>query len=160
MKKIISITALSLVLGLCNVGIGLACEHGECQTDLIAGQDWYSPAGVLTVQDNGKKLYITLETYGDWIIEETHLYVGLDAPVKSAPGRFPFALGGQTEYVIPLGGLVGCGDILYIAAHSVVSQDGLSSETAWADSYGIPFGKGWAMYFKYEVCNGCVEVEQ
>lgn len=63
--------------------------------------------------------------------------------------------------IIPLSDFwddVDCGGELYIAAHAVVSQ-GCQQETAWADSYGIPFNinKGWAMYFKYEVCYGCLE---
>ena len=76
--------------------------------------------------------------------------------MKAAPGRFPYK--NQTEYAILLSTLgVECEDTLYIAAHAVVSQGCQQEETAWADSYGIPFNKGWAMYFKYEVCDGCID---
>lgn len=126
-----------------------------CETHLIAGKDWDNPAGVVTVRDDGTNLYVTFETTDGWILEDTHLYVGTEPPTKAAPGRFPFK--NQTAYTILLSTLgVECGDDLYIAAHAVVSRDG-QEETAWADSYGIPFVKGWAMYFQYEVCNGCIE---
>ena len=47
-----------------------------------------------------------------------------------------------------------CGDVVYIAAHAVVSTN-CQSETAWADSYGTPIreNKGWAMYFGYTLCS-------
>ena len=48
--------------------------------------------------------------------------------------------------------------------HAVVTNNGME-ETAWADSYGIPYkeltgnnGGGWALVIPYEVCgmpNGC-----
>ncbi len=139
--------------------VNVICEPPpQCQTDLIAGQNWDSPAGVVTVWDDGEYLYVTFKTTGDWSLGETHLYVGTVQPTKAAPGRFPFKnqTGGYKILLNNLG--VVCGNTLYIAAHAVVSQ-GCQQETAWADSYGIPFNinKGWAMYFQYEVCDGCIE---
>lgn len=135
--------------------VDVICEPPLCQTDLIAGQNWDSPAGVVTVEDNGEHLYVTFETTSSWSLDDTHLYVGTVVPTKAAPGKFPYKA--RAEYIIPLSDFgVNCGDTLYIAAHAVVSKEG-QQETAWADSYGISFGKGWAMYFKYEVCGGCVE---
>jgi hypothetical protein len=130
--------------------------YGECETDLIAGQDWDSPAGVVTIWNDDVNLYVTFETTGGWELGETHLYVGATPPKKSAPGKFPYT--DQTEYTIPLSDFPDvC--ILYIAAHAVVSQ-GDQEETAWADTYGITFGKSWAMFVMYNVCEGgCLEVQ-
>jgi hypothetical protein len=128
-----------------------------CQTDLIAGQDWDSPAGVVTVHDDGEFLYVKYETSGDWSLGDVHLYVADSPPTHSAPGRFPYA--GETEYQVPLEGLgVGCddNDKLFIAAHAEVNRD-LQEETAWADTYGTLIrDKGWAMYFGYLVSCGDV----
>jgi hypothetical protein len=135
------------------------CEPPLCSTDLIAGQD--ESAGVVTVSDDGTDLTVTFTGGGGWTLGETNLYVGTDLPEKAAPGKFPYEGEGDTQHTISLGDDlgVGCGDILYILAHAVVYRDS-QSETAWADTYGIPFsgrGGGWAMYFQYEVCSGCIE---
>jgi hypothetical protein len=133
-------------------GIGDACEP-PCQTDLIAGQTWV--AGAVIVYDDGEYLYVTFETSGDWFLEGTHLYVDTYIPKKIAPGQFPYSSPTGDYEPLLLDDLgVGCGDPLYIAAHAVVYKDG-QQETAWADSYGIPFGKGWAVYFGYTVCGEC-----
>ena len=134
------------------------CNGDGCETELVAGQHW--DAGVVTISNDDVNLYVTFETANDWELGETHLYVGTALPSRSAPGRFPYK--DQIAYIIPLSDLgddgVSCGDRLYIAAHAVVTR-GCQEETAWADSYGIPFGRGWAMYVEYEVCSGCIEPE-
>jgi len=51
----------------------------------------YIPVGTVKVWDDGNKIYVKFETSGTAYMTETHLYVGLIAPTKSAPGRLGFA---------------------------------------------------------------------
>ena len=77
------------------------------------------------------------------------MYAGTALP-KKAPGQFPYKEGGSL-YTIPLSDLnVMPGDTLYIAAHAVV-QNGEQEETAWGA--GDEFGKSWATYLRYRVCD-------
>lgn len=144
-------TSLTKVTDVSSWTVDVICEPEGCQTDLIAGQNWDSPAGVVTVYDDGEYLYVNFVTTDGWSLGETHLYVGTESPKKSAPGKFPYK--GQTEYIIPLSDFDS--ETLYIAAHAVVSRGG-QQETAWADSYGIEIPRGgWGMYFGYNVGGGC-----
>jgi hypothetical protein len=116
-------------------------------SDLIAGQHY--DVGDVTISDDGVNLYIQIAMEPEWQLVETHLYVGTDIPTKSAPGKFPYK-DGHPVYTIPLADIrAEPGDTVYIALHAVV-RNGCWEETAWADSYGIPFGHGWAMYLAYE----------
>ncbi len=132
---------------------------------LWAGQN--IDAGTVTVSSDGENLTVTYETKDGWELTETHLYAGLVAPTNSAPGQFPYKhedLGGVTTdtYVIPLAGIaegLGCGDILYIAAHAALQklvgydpdtgEPIYQTETGWGE--GDPFGRGWAMSFWVEL---------
>ncbi|MFC2042227.1 hypothetical protein ACFLTV_01845 [Chloroflexota bacterium] len=60
---------------------------------LCAGQ--HTDVGTATVSDDGINLTVVYETTGDWIITETHLYVGTTnpattPPLTSAPGQYPY----------------------------------------------------------------------
>jgi hypothetical protein len=58
-------------------------------TDLLAGQT--EDVGDVKVWNDADNLYITYEiTDLDWIITETHLYVGKNAAPTPAPGQFPY----------------------------------------------------------------------
>jgi len=105
-------------------------------------------------------LVVTYTISSPWVLGDTHLYVGISAPTKSAPGRFPYgpedAVAGV--YTIPLSDFPG-ETTLYIAAQAEVTNPdeidpdtGLPrEETAWADGEEIRPGKNWAMYFEFEV---------
>lgn len=124
---------------------------------LFAGQTIAAGTGFVNI--NNGELEIIYETTGDWVIEETHLYVGplADIPLNNAGnpiiGQFPFndtqtsgtTLVTYTTDTIPLGGCV------YVAAHAVVTNTVTGeSETAWFN--GDPIGgNSWAM--ATEVCN-------
>jgi len=54
---------------------------------LWAGQNM--DAGTVTVGINGSDLCVTFDTDSGWLMLETHVYVGLTAPTRSAPGQFP-----------------------------------------------------------------------
>jgi len=168
MKKliylIIAITVLGFIVTGCNnpvvppsgqnESINIAKNNLSYKTDLIAGQ--HTISGSITVSNDDENLFITYETVDNWLINETHLYVGTTIPTKSAPGKFPYKheeLGGvKTDlYIIPLFDLnIGLGDIIYIAAHADL-VDGVVSETGWAEGVEIRLGKNWAMYFEYQV---------
>lgn len=151
MKKILMVLAIAFCL-VFTIGLSAnACYY--CESDLIAGQNW--DAGKVRVWTDADNLYVQFVGENGWAIGETHLYVGTAQPTHHAPGRFPYS--GQTTYMIPLEdfGDPACWTSLYIAAHAVVSKCD-QEETAWADTYGIPIGRGWAMYFEYVLCDGCV----
>ena len=125
-----------------------------CKIDLIAGQ--HIVAGSITVSNDDENLFVTYETVDNWLINETHLYVGITIPTNSAPGKFPYKheeLGGVTTdtYEIPLEDLgVGPCDTIYIAAHAEIVK-GETEETGWAKGVKIEPGKNWAMYFEYRL---------
>ena len=144
-------------------------------TDLIAdGRDTALDVGDLTVAADGTITFQIDEASTDWRLEETHLYVGDEAPAKSAPGQFTYPTPtGETGYGHEeLGGVASDshsvdlaaadvdGDgIVYIAAHAelikqIVDPDTgeliYVDETAWAQGDGDePIGKGknWATCF-------------
>lgn len=133
---------LTMALGVTSV---LGCEF-RLSSELIAGQH-HDAGRVDTWYENGH-LSIHVKPWDGWVLDETHLYVGENPPAKAAPGQFPYA--GMQWYQLPLTSAPTCSDPIYVALHAVVTKDG-ESETAWADSYGIPFdeNKGWAMYLAF-----------
>jgi len=65
------------------------CEEEPLITNLCAAQD--IEVGTVTVDNDDTTLTVTYEiTDLDWIITETHLYVGQNVPFTSAPGQFPY----------------------------------------------------------------------
>lgn len=119
-------------------------------SDLVAGQHYDAGDVKIWVEDGF--LHVLVEVDG-WSLGETHLYVGQEPPKKAAPGKFPYK--GESHFVIDLEGFnPTCDTPIYVALHAVVSNGSMTGETAWADKYGIPFGKGWAMYLEYpgELC--------
>jgi hypothetical protein len=115
-------------------------------TDLVAGQHYDAGDVTIWVAEDGK-LNVEVEAFG-WTLGETNLYVGPQPPKKAAPGKFPYK--NEDHFEIDLGGFEPtCDTPIYVALHAVVSQGSMQEETAWADKYGIPFGKGWAMYIEF-----------
>jgi hypothetical protein len=140
-------------------------------TDLIADGRGETPldVGDLDVAADGTITFQIVETdppHG-WLLEETHLYVGDEAPAKSAPGRFPYKheeLGGVVSdtYSVDLAAADVDGDgIIFIAAHAglimLIGEDPdtgpiYADETAWAQG-DEPIGKGknWATCFEVDL---------
>jgi len=91
-KKILfGVLAVVLAIGL-TMPMALVSAHTEGDpyvTDLLAGQ--FEDVGDVKVWNDGDNLYITYEiTDLDWIITETHLYVGKNVAPTTAPGQFPY----------------------------------------------------------------------
>ena len=125
------------------------------QTDLMAGQNIVS--GIVTVDVVDGNVVTSYSTDSDWVIEETHLYIG---PLSGLPttgsgnpkiGHFPYANThpvGTTD-VDYTGPALLEGECVYVAAHAVVTNTVTGeTETAWA--FGDPIGgNSWAMTFEY-----------
>jgi hypothetical protein len=152
MKRVLIALAMVSALAVC----GTATE-----VTLVAGQHY--DAGDVYVYADQHLLTVEIEADNGWVLLETHVYVGMQPPSKSAPGRFPYkheALGGVSSdsYEIVLDDLeLDCLSTLYIAVHAVVKgeDNGPGTETAWGDGDEIRAGKNWAMYFPTTVyCGG------
>lgn len=127
------------------------------------------PAGKVWVWNDEENLIVKYEAMNGWQLTETHLAVARDPDLlpqtkkgNPIPGKFAYKQEGLStnvvKEVIPLDDIPGEGDIIYIAAHAVVSRNG-ESETAWMGCAGlegyypgvrIPFeGGNWAYYIGY-----------
>lgn len=151
------ITADRIIDGPGEVGGGNGGEAVELYSDdLLAGQTIDS--GDLTVNLVDGTVEVTYETEGDWVITETHLYVG---PLEDLPtngggnpkiGHFPYKdefdpAATTVDYTtIDLE----AGDCVYVAAHAVVVNTATGQEeTAWANGVSIG-GSNWSMMS--EIC--------
>ncbi len=133
-------------------------SSGDVETDLIAGQ--YADSGNVTATEVNGNLDITYNTEGDWVLVETHLYVGTQAdmpannPGNPRIGQFPYATehdAGTTTYTYSDLWEIPQGECIWVAAHAVVYNTVTGEEeTAWANGEDID-GNSWAMWF--EVCN-------
>jgi hypothetical protein len=117
-----SITARTLfsALALLGLAFALAPTTASAETlevrDLIAGQ--HHVIGTVTVERDGSELVVTYDvTVPNWTLSKTQLYVGSEAPAKSAPGRFPYqhSLDHVTRDVYRLPAPSGC---FHVAAHA------------------------------------------
>ncbi|PKA84058.1 hypothetical protein ATE92_2228 [Ulvibacter sp. MAR_2010_11] len=127
------------------------------QTDLMAGQNILM--GYVRVDLVNGEIVVTYQSDGDWVIEETHLFIGElnQLPTNNGGnpkiGQFPY-IGTHpagTTTVAYTGQSMLTGQCVYVAAHAVVTNTiSGQSETAWGA--GVPIGgNSWAMMF--EVCN-------
>ena len=174
MRKFIVISIVLLMLA------GFAITSSAMEVDLVVGRKLI-PVGTLTVEIVSGNLVITyamnpvVPDEEGWELLETHLYVGIDPPTKSAPGQFPY--GPESEYAtddgysIPLSVLPvlpSGSDSYFIAAQAEIGKiddEGEPvldnpdpeigeqiEETTWAKSDDeIRPGKNWAMYFEFVV---------
>ncbi len=127
-------------------------------TDLIAGQN--ADAGYVTVTEVDGNIDVTYQTEGDWVIIETHLYVGpqedmpANNPGNPRIGQFPYSGTHDPDTTtVTYNDLLNIteGTCVWVAAHAVVLNTATGEEeTAWANGEDID-GNSWAMYF--EVCN-------
>ncbi len=140
-----------------------SCDKFE--TELLAGQTIRS--GDVNVTNTGTHLRIGVRTSHKWLLDEIHIYAGLNpVPLNGggnpSPGQFPYATDFRrpTSHhveLIPLSDLgAQCGDPLYVAVHCVVVKldrhgNVTDSETAWG--FGTPFGGArWGWFFDYDLC--------
>ncbi len=125
--------------------------------------------GTVTTDATPTDLSITVATSGNWVIEELHIYVGLDpVPVNRGgnprPGKFPYKASFSppvTIYtqLVPLASIPAMnGTTVFCAVHAVVSEvvggQVIRTETAWGfGPYECP-GRSWDWFFDYEICTG------
>jgi len=157
MKRFIVLSIVLLMLA------GLGITSSADVVTLYAGQN--IDVGTLTVEVdvNGDLVVTYAITDPEWELLETHLYVGIDPPTKSAPGRFPYGpedVVKEGKYVIDLEGFTGT---LYIAAQAEIGMidefgnpvldenNEQIEETTWAEGTQIRTGKNWAMYFEFTI---------
>jgi hypothetical protein len=124
--------------------------------DLIASRNG-PDVGDVTVNwdDVSGELQVVIELTSTLGLDETHLYVGLTPPTKSAPGQFPYShegLGGATTDTYEFGEIGAYShQTIYVAVHAALTD----GRTAWADGEligGKGNGKGnFAMYFTVEL---------
>lgn len=172
MKRILSLLVIPVLMAIMVTPV-LAQVSLPYTTDLIAdGRETALDVGDLTVAADGTVTFQIDEASTDWRLEETHLYVGDEAPVKSSPGQFPLKheeLGGVVAdvYSVDLAAADVNGDgIVYVAAHAGLVrqvQIGIDeitgepiyadeTETAWAQGdEAIGKGKNWATSFSVAV---------
>ena len=171
MKKFIVLSIDLLMIA------GFAITSSAMEVDLVVGRK-HIPVGELTVEVVGVNLVVTYTMdpvdpgEEGWELLETHLYVGVEPPEKSAPGQFPY--GPESDYAtadgftIPLS-VLPASDSYFIAAQAEIGKiddEGdpvlddpdpeigeQIEETTWAWTFGdvsIPPGKNWATYFEFD----------
>ena len=168
MKRLLSLLAIPVLLALV-VTPALAQSLLPITTDLIADGRGDAPdVGDLSVAADGTVTFQIDEAATDWLLDETHLYVGDEAPSKSAPGKFNYKseeLGGvaAVTYDVDLAAADENGDgIVYIAAHAaLIMEAGIDpdtgemlyeTESAWAQGdEAIGKGKNWATCFAVDL---------
>lgn len=130
MKKILAIGFIvSIIIG--SFTFTPASAGTTTVLPLIAGQ--FSEVGTVTVSTDGNNLTVKYEiTENNWYITETHLYVGIQPPSSSAPGKFPYQHPNLSNvstdtYTIP----ISTGTTYYIAAHAVVYNELSKQIVGW-----------------------------
>jgi len=130
------------------------CEGGlQFQQGVIATKGLYYGAtdvyvGDVTFWIDGFDLCIGVQAIDGWYLRETQLFVGFDEP-PFAPGQWPYQHSPLPDYttydeycvsLIDLG--VECDDVLNIALHATLNQDGTGtsgeSATTWDDDCRFP----------------------
>jgi hypothetical protein len=142
----------------------------DCDTsgtfDLIAGQD--TDTGDVMVWHDTENLYIKYTTDGNWLLEETHVFVGDESDVPTTKsgnlkiGKFPYSMDhdpmvNMYTYEFDFEDDLGweAGDQLFIIAHAVVTEVVagvvVQSETAFGCEYDYDSPR-WACYIDYDPC--------
>ena len=157
---LVAIMALGMALPVSANGSGVSSVTLDL---IIDGRETAADVGDVTVTyyddpDPSNSYFDIVYTITDpnWQLVETHVYLDVDAPRKSAPGKFPYTSG--TIYLD-----VEQGDTVYIAAHAELQMIDPGTgdpildpdtgepieETGWAqgnNTIPIPPGKNWATY--------------
>lgn len=145
-------------------------ESSECEQsfDLLAGQT--TDAGDVTVSNDDNYIYVTFNTTGGWVLNETHVYVGEPSgiPTNSAGnpqiGTFPYndTHDGETTFtvVVPIDPNLECYAVAAHASVSLIDENGnvIQSETAWGNGPQVNNGGSWATYSDYCLLE-CTECE-
>jgi hypothetical protein len=131
----------------------------------LAGQN--TEAGTITVGNDADNVYVVFKTTGEWVMGQTHLYVGEKTlcPVNknSSPkiGLFPYATAHDPKvqeytYTISRKALP---KTFIVAAHAevyrIVNGAVVQTETAWGKGSQFVDKGSWAMYFDYTIQEGC-----
>ena len=167
-----------LLVALTEMGIlGIMASPVLAQTEItevtLIADNWNIDSGRVAVSIEGDILQVTYQTIDGWEMTETHLYVGTEAPSKSAPGKFLFkndeaANVTEDNYEVSLSELgIEAGQIVYLAAQAALQKPLLDEEgnpvldeegnqiyleeSAWAEGEQIRPNKNWAMYFAIEI---------
>lgn len=113
------------------------------------------PVGFVKVWNDDEFLYvlfeINLDSYPNYKIYETHLYVSKTQPEWSAPGLWPYsntypAFVTSDLYKVPLAdidGGAGVGDTVYLMAHATIYED--------AEKTGSAYGSYFKGFFTYTI---------
>ena len=142
-------------IGLPGGGTGICSETFT----LYGGQ--HINVGTITITNTTDSIFVTYTTQGNWILNETHLYVGslaglpTNKPGKPKIGHFPYQSThqGVTSYTvaIPIDPAISC---YIVAAHASVallnnSGSTIQQETAWSKGERITKKGSWATYSEY-----------
>ncbi len=169
--SMVFVTIALLVLAPAGVGCSFTHDYDYCEDkeiyDLVIAQT-IDDMGKITVSNYGPTLNIVIETWGGWMLVESHVDIGLSlddieqtGSGSPKPGKFTYSTPDESSsyyhwYQIDLtedhamGGME-CGDTLYIAVHAVVKKKvgcEWSEQTAWGK--GTKFDKSWGMWFTYD----------
>lgn len=144
---------------------------GETNVDLLAGQ--FTVAGSIIISNDAENLYVQYQTTGNWVIGQTHLYVGdialLPKNKSGNPqiGQFPYNTPHSPyvsayTYTIPLSQL---GECFSVAAHAELylldgSGNVIRTETGWSKGTQISPKGSWAQYTSYCKQQCCVITPQ
>lgn len=148
-----------------SIASNLLPENEICY-DLIAGQN--ITAGEVCIYNDTSNVIVTYKTYDEWLISETHLWIGTD--LEDMPttkvgnpkiGNFPYKEENVnlniSTLIIPYSeiGDISCDTTLFIAAHASIEKEidsgSVQQETAWSQGKEITSGKSWAMYSEYQI---------
>ena len=136
---------------------------------LYAGQN--IDVGNVTITNTEDSIFVTYSTHSNWVLTETHLYVGSLAglptnnPGNPQIGQFPYNTSHQniTSYTIaiPIDPNLQC---YIVAAHASVALIGnggviIQQETAWSEGGQINNGGSWATYSEYCLID-CCDIEE
>lgn len=117
-----------------------AASNEQCErhcTDLVIGQK--STGKRVCTSMSGSNMTVEYPVVPGQKYDEVHVYLGVEAPKKQAPGKFPFSSnngycsvvfdGSYATCKIPLDAFGKCDQDYHIATHAAMKQ----GETGWGD---------------------------
>jgi len=137
----------------------------EAEFTLYAGQS--INVGSIVITNDDDNIYVTYNTTGGWVLNETHLFVGELNDMPATPngnpkiGLFPYkdSHNGVSSFTlsIPINEDLEC---YVVAAHASVSlpgteEEGAQTETAWSTGEQINESGSWATYSEYCLSDCC-----
>ncbi|MBD3636350.1 MAG: hypothetical protein HUJ25_03335 [Crocinitomicaceae bacterium] len=134
-------------------------EGCEETFELYAGQS--IDVGEVVVTNDENYIYVTFNTEGGWVLNETHVYAGDPAGIPTNNsgnpqiGLFPYndTHNGATSFtvIIPIDPNLECYAIAAHASVSLMNEWGeiVQQETAWSNGPQINSGGSWATYSEF-----------